>query len=95
MTGSCGNALTAGISVATYPNPASVGNPYGCGDDLLLVNSSNANQAAKPNGVQDYCPVCNSQFNGANGHIDNYSANQACSGGAVGDLGNFWTADTH
>lgn len=92
ITGACGTPVVGGDSVATYPSP-NVGNPYGCGDNIQLVTSSNANQALKH--VADYCPACSSGFSGTNGHMDDYSSVQACSGGAVGDYGNFWTADTH
>jgi hypothetical protein len=92
ITGACNTAMSGGVSVATYPSP-NVGNPYGCGDNALLVTSSNTNEAIKD--VADYCPACSGGLNGTNGHIDDYSSSQACSGGAVGDLGNFWTADTH
>jgi hypothetical protein len=92
ITGACNTTMAGGVSVATYPSP-NVGNPYGCGDNILLVTSSNANEAVKD--AADYCPACSGGFNGTNGHIDDYSSSQACSGGAVGDLGNYWTADTH
>lgn len=92
ITGACNTTMVGGVSVATYPSP-NVGNPYGCGDDILLVTSSNTNEAVK--NAADYCPACSGGFNGTNGHIDDYSSSQACSGNAVGDLGNFWTADTH
>jgi hypothetical protein len=92
ITGACNTTLVGGTSVATYPSP-SVGNPYGCGDNILLVTSSNTNEAVKD--AADYCPACSGGFNGTNGHIDDYSSSQACSGSGVGDLGNFWTADTH
>lgn len=92
ITGACNTTLQGGVSVATYPSP-NVGNPYGCGDNILLVTSSNSNQAIKD--AADYCPACSSGFNGTNGHIDDFSSNQACTGNGVGDYGNYWTADTH
>ncbi len=92
ITGACNTTLTGGISVATYPSP-NTGNPYSCGDNILLVTSSNVNEAIKD--AADYCPACSGGYNGTNGHIDDYSSSQACSGSGVGDLGNFWTADTH
>ncbi|MGH9644154.1 MAG: hypothetical protein ACRD3Q_17250, partial [Terriglobales bacterium] len=76
-----------------YPNPAVTGGSYVCGDNILEVTSGNSNEALKT--VADYCPVCNTGFMGTLGHIDDYSSNQACSAHAVGDLGNFWSADTH
>jgi hypothetical protein len=92
VTGACNTTMSGGVSVATYPSP-NVGNPFGCGDNILLVTSSNSNEAVKD--AADYCPACSSGFNGTNGHIDDYSSSQACSGSGVGDLGNYWTADTH
>jgi hypothetical protein len=80
ITGACNTTLVGGVSVATYPSP-NVGNPYGCGDNILLVTSSNTNEALKD--VADYCPACSSQFYGTNGHIDDYSSSQACSGNAT------------
>ena len=91
ITGSCNVALDT-TSVATNPNPTSSGY-FGCGDNLSLIGSSNQQQAMKY--PEDYCPACNSGFNGTSGHIDNFSNSVACSGGAVGDYGNFWTADTY
>jgi len=97
ITGSCGTAVSSGYSgtVAVSPNPAVAGGPYVCGDNILEVTSSNSNQGLKTS--NDYCPACGNSttFNGTNGHIDDYSSSQACSAHTVGDLGNFWTADTH
>lgn len=92
ITGSCNTVLDTS-SVATNPNPVTDITTYGCGDNLELITSSNTQQALKF--PQDYCPACNSGFNSTNGHIDNYSSSQACSGHAVGDYGNYWTADTY
>jgi hypothetical protein len=66
---------------------------FGCGDNLSLITSSNTQQAMKY--PEDFCPACNTGYNGTNGHIDNYSTSQACSGHSVGDYGNYWTADTY
>ena len=95
ITGSCGTAVSAGVNgtVAVYPNPAVAGGPYVCGDNTLEVTSANTNNGLKT--VADFCPGCNTGFLGTLGHIDDYSSSQACSAHAVGDLGNFWTADTH
>ena len=92
ITGSCNRVLDSS-SVATNPNPVTDITTFGCGDNLSLVTSSNAQQALKF--PQDYCPGCNAGFNGTNGHIDDYSTSTACSGKSVGDYGNFWTADTY
>jgi hypothetical protein len=93
IAGSCGTPVVGGTSVATYPNPAVAGGPFVCQDNVLLVTSANANQAIKQ--VADYCPACSGQFNGTNGHIDDYTSSSSCSAHSVGDYGNFWTADTH
>jgi hypothetical protein len=92
ITGSCNKTLDTS-SVATYPNPVTDVTTFGCGDNLALITSANAQQARKY--PEDYCPSCNSGFNNTNGHIDNYSTNQACSSHAVGNYGNYWTADTY
>lgn len=92
VTGSCNRILDT-TSVATNPNPVTDVTTFGCGDNLSLISSGNAQQAMKY--PEDYCPACNAGFNGTNGHIDNYSTNQACTGKAVGDYGNYWTADTY
>jgi hypothetical protein len=54
---------------------------------MQLVNASNANAYLKY--VWDRCPLC------SDGHVDNYSSLQACSGRAVGDLPGspYWTVD--
>ncbi len=92
ITGSCNMTLMNNDTVATFPNPAVIGGTFVCQDDILLVTSGNANQAVKH--VGDSCPACNSQFNGTNGHIDDYTSNHACQIHAINDYGNFWTADT-
>jgi hypothetical protein len=97
ITGSCGTAVSGGYNgtVAVNPNPALIGGQYVCGDNILEVTSSNAGEALKT--VADFCPACSNTatFLGTQGHIDDYSSAAYCSAGAVGDLGNFWTADTH
>jgi hypothetical protein len=84
ITGSCNKTMT-NLSQAAYPNPKKVGTPD-CGDTTVLVEESNSNKAIKQ--IQDYCPACKDGH-----HIDNYSDVEACSGGAVGDLGDFWTVN--
>lgn len=91
ITGACNTVLVAGDAVATNPSP-NAGTLYHCADDILLVTSSNTNQAIKHSA--DYCTSCASGFNGTNGHIDDYSAAQACTAKGVGDYGNFWSANT-
>lgn len=92
VSGACGTVLTGGQSVATYPSP-NTHSTYSCGDTVLLSTSANTNEAVKE--ADDYCPACSKDFRGAQGHIDDYSSVQACTGAGVGDLGNFWTANTH
>ncbi len=89
VTGACNIALTGEKSLATYPNPRPNNQ---CSAGELLVNKANKNHATRQ--VDDYCPACSSGFNGTEGHTDAYSAVTACSGHAVGDLGNFWTYRT-
>jgi hypothetical protein len=78
ITGQCNVALVGGSSVATFPGPLDTGSQFSCGDNMQLVNASNANAYLKY--VWDRCPAC------SDGHVDNYSSTQACSGRAVGDL---------
>jgi hypothetical protein len=94
VTGSCLTQLVPDTSVATYPNPKTNTDPikFYCSDTALLATSSNFNQAIKT--AQDWCKACAGDFRGTQGHIDDYSPSQACSGSLVGDYGNFWTADT-
>ncbi len=94
VTGSCNTKLIAGTSVATYPNPHGNTNltDFLCRDTALLVTSSDTDQAVKT--TQDWCKACSGDFRGTQGHIDDYSPSQACSGSLVGDYGNFWTANT-
>ncbi len=89
IQGSCINDLDD-TSVAMYPDPKKKGNPYNCGDDILLVDADNKDKAVKT--AEDYCPVCYKDFGGTDGHIDDYTTVKRCT--FVGDYGNFWTADT-
>ncbi len=89
ITGSCNTVPQGGSTVATYPNPPVSYPTWECGDLLQYVTSSDTNQVQKS--VQDYCPACNTGFNGTSGHIDDYSSSTACSGHSVGDYGNFLT----
>ena len=88
VTGSCGSVMN-GNDVATYPNPK-VGTKWGCGDNLLVVNSSNQNVGI--NDVQDYCPACAKWGQGYSAHVDHYNGSNACS---LGSLPGNWAADTH
>src|ERR1035437_7508262 len=93
ITGSCGPDLVKESSVATFPNPKISTSPNAvCDDSILLVQASQANRAVKD--VGDFCPACNQQFLGTNGHIDNLTSSSACNGHSITDLGNYRTADT-
>ena len=87
VTGSCNTVLVAGTSVATSDTSA-----LACRTTLGLVRASNVNFGSKTKA--DRCPACEGEFGGTDGHIDSYTASVACSGHAVGDLGNFWTVKT-
>ncbi len=90
-TGQCNAALVGGDSVATYPGPNDKGSKYNCGDDLTLVNAYNQNSYKKH--VNDRC--AGTAAGCLDGHMDNYSSSQACSGRAVNDLpfSPLWTVD--
>jgi len=83
ITGSCNTALSGGTSLATNPNPNSSNTKWDCGDQVLLVNSSDQTNSTKT--VQDYCPACSTP-----GHIDAFSSSQACTVGSIPDYGNFY-----
>jgi hypothetical protein len=89
VTGACNVALN-GSSVATYPNPKAKGSKWNCNDDLLIVNSSNANVAIDK--VLDYCPACSKWGPGYVAHVDHYSSSNACT---LSSLPGNWAADTH
>jgi len=92
VTGACGISLDDS-TVATRPNPMGSG-IYGCRDNLPIVTADNQQQALKY--VEDYCPDCNKDCFGTNGHIDDYTPYyEGCSSDEAGDYGNFWTADTY
>ncbi len=67
--------------------------PKKCNEALQLVNSSNANYGTRI--AQDTCPGCNKDFNGTQGHIDNYTDHQYCDAHSNVDLGNFWSVQTN
>lgn len=79
VTGKCNTPLVAGTSVATQP--------VNCGEELLLVDSANANYGNKTGA--DRCPACSRT------HIDSYADTQTCGGHDNVDLGNFWTLRTN
>lgn len=79
VTGKCNKPLVAGTSVATLP--------VDCGEELLLVDSGNANYGNKTGA--DRCPACSRT------HIDSYANTQTCGGHDNVDLGNFWTLRTN
>lgn len=89
VTGACNLTLTGGFSVATFPSPNEK-KDFTCRDAILLTTKSNTNQAV--NEADDYCPSCLGDLQGAQAHIDDYSSSRAC---RLGDLGKFWTANTH
>jgi hypothetical protein len=94
VTGSCNIALTGGLSVATNPSPKDKNNDfYRCKDNILLADGGGANLAPNKK-AHDKCPACSGGFNGTHGHIDNYTSQALCSANDVGDLGNYWTANT-
>jgi hypothetical protein len=97
ITGSCNKVLNGGVEVAVYPNPAYLKKgppPYLCKDGFLLVDPHTKKNFPDSKTVLDYCPACSAGFNGTDGHVDNYTSTQACSAHNVGDLGNYWEADT-
>lgn len=87
VTGSCNIPLVADSSLAVHKKLG-----LACNADVMLVNGSNANFGARIR--HDTCPACNDGFNGTEGHIDHFTDTPACSGNAVGDLGNYWTVQT-
>lgn len=84
VTGSCNTTLVADSSVATHPTQR-----LACGANLKLVRPDNSNRADRTRA--DTCPACNTGFGGGDGHIDSFTASQACTAHDVGDLGQFWT----
>jgi hypothetical protein len=79
--GSCGMTLTANVSVATRPK--------NCSSDQTLVDKSNVTYREKDS--DDTCPGCNKDFNGTDGHIDNFIDTPRCKPKDILDLGNYWT----
>ena len=91
ITGQCGVTLVGSYSQATQPGPNDPGSKFNCGDDTSLVDSGNSNRYMKH--IEDRC--ANTAQGCADGHIDNYSSTQLCSGSLVGDLPGspLWTVD--
>jgi hypothetical protein len=91
VTGACGHVLDDN-SVATNPNPQTIGSQWNCGDNLLVVNSSNSNVGIYD--VQDGCPACSTYDPGYGyvAHVDHYNTSDACT---LGSLPGNWSADTH
>jgi hypothetical protein len=88
IVGSCNTPLVGGASLATYPTPRTANQTaWKCGDSVVLFTSSDQTDSTKT--VQDGCPACSGQFQGAKAHIDSYSASQACNVPAFGDSGVF------
>lgn len=75
--------LTRQTSIATNANPNPANATWRCGDQVLVINSSNVNNPAKT--VQDFCPGCSTP-----GHIDTLSSSHACDVHLLPDYGNFY-----
>jgi hypothetical protein len=84
IRGSCNSPISTS-SQAVHPNPKLSGSPAHCMDATLMSDGNDVVRYKKS--VADYCPGCE-----ADGHIDNWSSSEYCTGGAVGSLGSFWTA---
>lgn len=88
--GACDTDLVAGVSTAVNPEPQLSTSPLRCGDGTLLVDrTTNSNYGNK--NAANFCDVCDKDFNGTEGHIDNYISNDSCNPRDHLDLGNFWT----
>jgi len=85
VRGSCNAVLVPDVSLAVAR-----GAGIACGRRLQLVQTSNANFGVRAR--HDLCPACSRDFGGTEGHIDHFSGATACSSNAVGDLGNYWSA---
>ena len=102
LTGSCNTALVGNRSVAIpvvkgsdkkfHPSSLSGVVPLSCGQNLNLDSGNYSTAYTRV--AADLCPICSnpSTFNGADGHIDSFSANQSCTGKIVGNLGSFYTS---
>jgi len=90
LLGQCGKPLVGGDSVATNPGPNVPGSPYNCGDNMELVNGNNQNSYLKH--VLDQCSSDPKKGCG-DGHVDDFSSTQQCSG--LGDLPGspYWSVD--
>ena len=90
VTGSCKSVLSAGVSLATSPNPNPTNATWKCSDGVLLVNSG-SDQTDSIKMVQDNCPACSGDYRGQDGHIDTFSSYKSCGGHDAADYGNFTT----
>jgi hypothetical protein len=101
ITGSCNITLTADQSLAMpciqtgrqcLAAILSGVQALSCGDQLNL--DSGDHTTASTRSVGDLCPMCSKSetFNGADGHIDAFSSSESCTGGAVKNLGYFYTS---
>lgn len=101
ITGSCNTALTPDQSLAMpctqsgrhcLPAIVSGVKALSCGDQLNLDSGDYTTASTRT--VADLCPKCSESgtFKGADGHIDAFSPNLSCTGGAVGHLGFFYTS---
>jgi hypothetical protein len=83
VIGSCNMALVPNVSVATKPK--------NCASDQTLVNTTtNVNLPVTKNS-DDTCPGCGKDFDGTDGHIDNFTNIPKCKPSDIVDLGNYWT----
>ena len=92
IAGQCNTTLTGGDSVATQPGPRDAITPHNCGDNMVLVNGSNANAFLKH--VADRC--ANTATGCQDRHVDNYNSSAACNPRAFGDLPGspYWTVNS-
>jgi hypothetical protein len=86
IAGSCNTEFKDGTSLAVNPNPhTDTTGTWNCGDQVALVSTNNTLDSVRI--VQDACGRCKrvSDFNGANGHIDVYTTEDACRPTAIFD----------
>ena len=80
VDGSCLKPVSDG-AVAVYPAPDRsrgapfIGGRFTCSDQIVILNG---NQTDSVRQVVDLCPLCNTDFRGADGHIDLYTSSRAC-----------------
>jgi len=83
VIGSCNMSLVANVSVATKPK--------NCASNQTLVNTSTNVNLPITKDSDDTCPGCDKDFNGTDGHIDNFTNIPKCKPRDILDLGNYWT----